>query len=92
VNSYADANFLRARLKSYVDALRTSVLASYSSAVFELLWPMDANDPDAARLLPYINLPLEWQTRTGSGFDTFMCEGFRYGGVTAATGGCRTAC
>ena len=42
---------------------------------------MDANDPDSAGLLRYINLPLEWQTRTGSGFDTFMCEGFRYGGV-----------
>lgn len=45
VNSYADANFLRARLKSYLDGIRTGVLASYSSAVFELLWPMDANDP-----------------------------------------------
>jgi len=81
VNSHADANFLRARLKSYVDAIRTSVLASYSSAVFELLWPMDANDPDTARLLRYVNLPVEWQTRAGSGFDTFMCEAFRYGGV-----------
>ena len=70
VNSYADANFLRSRLKSYVDGIRSSVLASYSTAVFELLWPMDVNDPDTCRLTRYINLPTEWQTRTGSGFGT----------------------
>jgi hypothetical protein len=81
VNSYADANFLRARLKAYVDAIRTYVLASYPAAVFELLWPMDVNDPDTCRLARYINLPTEWQARAGSGFDTFMCEGFQYGGI-----------
>src|SRR5208337_329006 len=78
VNSYADANFLRARLKAYVDAIRNYVLASYPAAVFELLWPMDVNDPDTCRLTRYINLPAEWQARAGSGFDTFMSEGFQY--------------
>jgi hypothetical protein len=81
VNSYADANFLRARLKAYVDAIRNYVLASYPAALFELLWPMDVNDPDTCRLTRYINLPTEWQARAGSGFDTFMCEGFQYGGI-----------
>jgi len=81
VNSYADANFLHARLKAYVDAIRTYVLASYPAAVFELLWPMDVNDPDTCRLTRYINLPTEWQARAGSGFDTFLCEGFEYGGI-----------
>jgi len=30
----------------------------------------------------YINLPTEWQTGAGSGFDTFMSEGFQYGGIS----------
>jgi hypothetical protein len=81
VNSYADANFLRARLKTYVDAIRTYVLVSYPAAQFELLWPKDVNDPDTCRLTRYINLPTEWETRSGSGFDTFMSEGFQYDGV-----------
>ena len=41
VNGYAGANFLRARLKAYVDAIRTFVLATNPAAPFELLWPMD---------------------------------------------------
>jgi hypothetical protein len=81
VNSHADANFLRARLKTYVDAVRTAVLASCGTAVFELLWPMDVDDPDTCRLMRYINLPIEWQARSGSGFDTFVCEGFQYDGI-----------
>ena len=81
VNSHADANFLRARLKGYVDAVRAAVLALCGTAVFELLWPMDVDDPDTCRLMRYINLPLEWQARSGSGFDTFVCEGFQYDGI-----------
>ncbi len=81
VNGYADANFLRARLKSYVDGIRAAVLAAYPTAQFELLWPMDVNDPDIRQLNRYVNLPLEWATRSGSGFDTLMVEGFEYPGV-----------
>jgi hypothetical protein len=33
------------------------------SATFELLWPMDVNDPDTCKLLRYINLPSQWTTR-----------------------------
>ena len=44
--------------KSYVDGIRTSILASYPSAVFELLWPIEANGPDTSRLLRYISQPL----------------------------------
>ena len=49
--------------------------------MFELLWPMDVNDPDNCRLLRYVNLPPAWQSRAGSGFDTFLCEGYQYAGV-----------
>ncbi|HLI84501.1 MAG TPA: hypothetical protein VKV17_11315 [Bryobacteraceae bacterium] len=81
VNGYADANFLRSRLQAYVAVVQAAVLASLPSAVFELLWPLDVNDPSTARLNRYVNLPVEWQSRPGSGFDTFLCEGLSYGGI-----------
>jgi hypothetical protein len=81
VNGYADADFLRSRLASYVAAIQSAVLAQAPSALFELLWPMDVNDPDRCRLLRYVNLPPAWQSRAGSGFDTLLCEGFQYAGV-----------
>ncbi len=81
INSNADANFLRTRLYNYVAAIQSAVLAQCPSAVFELLWPMDVNDPDTCRLLRYINLPLQWTTRAGSGFDTFLIEGYQYPGI-----------
>ncbi len=81
LNGYADANFLRSRLKSYVDAIRAFVLASYPATQFELLLPLDVNDPDIRRLNRYVNLPSEWEARASSGFDTILMEGFEYGGV-----------
>lgn len=81
VNGYADANFLRARLGNYVAAVQAAVLAQVPSALFEILWPLDVNDPTNCRLLHYVNLPPAWMTRAGSGFDTFLCEGFQYGGI-----------
>lgn len=81
VNSYIDADFLRERLKAYVEAIRTHVLSSHPTAQFELLWPMDVNDPDVRQLNRYVNLPTEWQTRAGSGLDTLVVEGFQYPGV-----------
>jgi hypothetical protein len=81
LNSYADTNFLRTRLYNYVAAIQSYVLSQCPSAVFELLWPMDVNDPDNCKLLRYINLPSQWTTRTGSGFDTFLIEGYQYPGI-----------
>jgi hypothetical protein len=80
-NGYADANFLRARLYNYVAAIQSYVLSHCPSVVFELLWPMDVNDPDNCKLLRYINLPTQWTTRAGSGFDTFLIEGYQYPGI-----------
>ena len=81
VNGYADANFLRARLANYVAAVQAAVLAQVPATQFELLWPLDVNDPTRCRLLRYVNMPPAWQARAGSGFDTFLCEGFQYGGI-----------
>ena len=57
MNNYADANFLRTRLYNFVAAIQSYVLSQCPSAIFELLWPMDVNDPDNCKLLRYINLP-----------------------------------
>jgi hypothetical protein len=81
VNSYADANFLRTCLYNYVAAIQSYVLSQCPSAIFELLWPMDVNDPDNCKLLRYINMPSQWTTRAGSGFDTILIEGYQYPGI-----------
>jgi len=81
LTSYADANFLRTRLYNYVAAIQSYVLSQCPSAVFELLWPMDVNDPDNCKLLRHINLPSQWTTRAGSDFDTFLIEGYQYPGI-----------
>jgi hypothetical protein len=64
-----------------VAAIQSYVLAQCPSAIFELLWPMDVNDPDSSKLARYINLPSQWTTRAGSGFDTFLIEGYQYPGI-----------
>jgi hypothetical protein len=81
VNGYVDANFLRQTVKDHVDAIRSYVLASHPNASFELLWPLDVNDPATRRLNRYINLPTEWETQSGSGFETFLIEGFQFAGI-----------
>lgn len=81
VNGYVDANFLRSLLKDHVDAVRAHVLASYPAAQFELLWPLDVNYPEMQQILHYINLPEEWKQKAGSGFDSFLVEGFQFAGV-----------
>jgi hypothetical protein len=81
VNGYVDANFLRQTVKDHVEAIRSHVLATHPNAKFELLWPLDVNDPATRRLNRYINLPVDWETKAGSGFDTFLIEGFQFAGI-----------
>jgi hypothetical protein len=68
VNGSADTNFLASLIKSHIDAIRTAVLAAYSGAKFELLWPFDVNFarcyytpdvpyPQGGRLNRAVNLP-----------------------------------
>jgi len=81
VNGYVDANFLRQTVKDHVDAIRAYVLAAHPNAKFEILWPLDVNDPTTRQLNRHINLPVEWESKAGSGFDTFLIEGFQFAGV-----------
>lgn len=90
VNTHADANFLRSRLKNYVDAVRAIVLGTYAGAKFELLWPYDVNYklpywrdaypyPQGGRLNRYVNLPSEFETKVGSGLDRMKVEALSWG-------------
>lgn len=81
VNSYADANFLVSYLASYVNTLRSAVISTVSTVIWELLWPKDVNDPVTRQLTYYINLPMTWKTQSGSGFTTFIIEGYQYAGI-----------
>ncbi|PWU09264.1 MAG: hypothetical protein C5B51_06475 [Terriglobia bacterium] len=81
VNASVDANFLRARLANYVQGIQSYVLSKHPNAVFELLWPLDVNLPETKRLNWYVNLPPAWKQKNGSGFTSFLCEGFQFGGI-----------
>lgn len=90
VNGGADANFLAARLKAHVDAIRGAVLAAYPNAKFELLYPDDVNRavcyvdaqnayPQGGRLNAAVNLPSQWRTKAGSGLDRIKVEALSWG-------------
>jgi len=85
VNSYADADFLRGRIKSHIDTIRTYVLAAQPTAKFELLWPYDVNYPTqnaygiGGRLNRYVNLPAEYAAKSGSGLDRLKMEALSFG-------------
>jgi len=85
VNGSADTNFVASLIKSHIDAILTAVLASYSGAKFELLWPFDVSFatcyytadvpyPRGGRLNHAVNLPSQYLTQTGSGLDRLKME------------------
>jgi hypothetical protein len=57
------ADFLRDRIWSYCDEVISYVRQTHPTAVFECLWPLDANqgkpspDPAHRKLLMHVNLP-----------------------------------
>ena len=77
------ADFLRDRIWSYCQEVISYVRASHPEAVFECLWPLDANQgqPSPAskyrRLLMHVNLPEQWKS-SSYGIKYFRCEGFDY--------------
>lgn len=90
INSSADSNFLAARVKNYTDAIIAGVLAAHPTAKFEVLWPNDVNFatcyytptepyPQGGRMNHAVNLPVGWQTKSGSGFDRFKIEALSWG-------------
>jgi hypothetical protein len=62
--------------------VRGLVLAAAAGAKFELLWPLDVCDPALGEgLNRYVDLPVEYQTKAGSGLDRLKMEGLSYGSV-----------
>lgn len=89
VNGGADAIFLRNRLRDYAAALIAHIRASHPTAQFELLFPYDVNHPTpvgvfnlGGALNRFVNLPVEWETKPGSGFDTLKMEALDFGAWT----------
>lgn len=77
------ADFLRDRIWSYCQEVIAHVRASHPAAVFECLWPLDANQgkpspsPGYRQLLMHVNLPSQWKNAS-YGIKYFRCEGFDY--------------
>lgn len=85
VNSYADANFLRSRIKSHVDAIRSFVSATYATTKYEILYAHDVNYPITnsfgigGALNTYVNFPIEYRAKAGSGLDRLKMESLSFG-------------
>jgi len=77
------ANFLRDRIWEYCAEVISYVRRFHPTAVFECLWPLDANqgkpspDPAFRALNFHVNLPHEWKT-SAYGVKYFRSEGFDY--------------
>ena len=77
------ADFLRDRIWSYCQEVIAYVRASHPAAVFECLWPLDANQGKPSpksqyrQLLMHVNLPEQWKS-SSYGIKYFRCEGFDY--------------
>jgi len=77
------ANFLRDRIWAYCQEVIAYVRQFHPTAVFECLWPLDANqgkpapDPAFRALNMHVNLPNEWKT-SAYGLKYFRAEGFDY--------------
>jgi hypothetical protein len=77
------ADFLRDRIWEYCAEVISYVRRFHPSAVFECLWPLDANqgkpapDPAFRALNFHVNLPNEWKT-SSYGVKYFRAEGFDY--------------
>jgi hypothetical protein len=87
VNGGADALFLRNRLRDHVAALVADIRSACPAAKCEVLWPYDVNYPTpipvgaptlGGQLNYAVNLPVEWQLQTTSGFDTMKVEALAF--------------
>jgi hypothetical protein len=71
----ADAAFLSGQLGAHISAIQSYVAASCPTTRFEVLWPMDVNDPSTCRLNYSVNLPAGW---TPGPLSAFRSEAFGY--------------
>ena len=80
---YETADFLRDRIWEYCAEVIRYVRRFHPSAIFECLWPLDANQGNPApnqgfRALNFhVNLPRQWKT-SAYGVKYFRAEGFDY--------------
>lgn len=86
VNASADANFLAQRLLNHMNGVVGYVQATFSNAVFELLWPYDVNYPTpyglyalGGRLNHAVNLPAALLTSSGAPVQRLKLEGLDFG-------------
>jgi hypothetical protein len=87
VNNSADALFLRNRLRDYLSALVADIRSAFPNVLCELLWPYDVNYPvpvptatpiTGGQLNHFVNLPVEWQVQSTSGFDYMKTEALAF--------------
>ena len=83
VNGGADAIFLRNRLRDHVAALVADIRSAYPTVTCEVLWPYDVNYPTplasgGGQLNRFVNLPVEWQTKSSSGLDRMKVEALAF--------------
>jgi len=77
------ADFVRDRIWAYCQDVIAYVRSYHPAAVFECLWPLDANQgspapsPKYRALNFHVNLPNEWKN-SSYGIKYFRCEGFDY--------------
>jgi len=77
------ADFVRDRIWAYCQDVISYVRQYHPTAVFECLWPLDANQGSPApsakfrALNFYVNLPNQWKN-SSYGIKYFRCEGFDY--------------
>ncbi len=82
-DDHITADFLRDRIWAYCQDVITYVQQYHPTAVFECLWPLDANQgtpkPSAGyrAINMHVNLPNEWKN-SAYGIKYFRCEGFDY--------------
>lgn len=75
----ADANFLQGLLAAHIATVRAAVLAAQPTAKFEILWPLDVDELPDRQLNQWVNLPVGFETKAGSGLDRWKMEALSYG-------------
>jgi hypothetical protein len=88
VNGYADANFLRGRLRDHAQGIRAAVQAA-QACDFEVLYPYDVNYPKlygpfalGGRLNHYVNTPPEWMSHAAGYLEGIKIEALDFGSGT----------
>ena len=83
INGGADATFLRNRLRDYVASLVADIRSAFPTVTCEVLWPYDVNYPTSlatggGQLNRFVNLPVEWKTKSTSGLDRMKVEALAF--------------